>query len=747
MTDVGTPSFAGHGASSDADRIASLLDAVFANAAVGIASWDLALRFERVNDELAAINGMSAEAHVGRTPAELLPTIGARVEADLRQVLETGLALRDVPVEGETPAAPGVTRFWLADYFPVRDPTGIVVGLAALVVEVTDERRARVRADAALQRSAFVDAELQSLYSALPVGVAFLGPDLRYQRVNETLARINGRPVSAHIGASLSDILGDLADSLETSLRQVMETRQPLELEVNAALPEGSSDVRALEATYFPVVDGGGELLGVGAVVRDVTHRHELELEQSRLLRDALIARADAEAAQVRTDDAREEADLTGAEARRAHARMALLADAGQRMAESMDWATTVRATARSVVPEIADWASVTVVEPDGRLRVVAVAHRDPELQQIAQALADDHVSDPDALVGSGFVIRTRRMQVLSDISPDTVRASADGPEHLALLEALNFKHVAIAPLETPAGIIGALTFVLGDSGRSFSPEDLQLIEAVAGRAALHIYNARLYTERSHIASTLQASLLPSALPEIPGATVAARYRAAGDHNTVGGDFYDIFRSGEAVWTVIVGDVSGKGAEAAAITALARHTLRTASRLDGEPASNLALLNQALHEDAHSTAFCTVVYALMCPGDIGFDVRFANGGHPPPLLLRVDGTVESIESGRGSLVGAVPEARFTEATLRLAPGELLLLYTDGLTEVRTDDVMFGERDLRATLAAQAGASADEVVAAIERRAVELQAGKLRDDLAIVAIQVNAVTPPPGTLRT
>ena len=691
------------------------------------------------------MNGVPVSEHLGRRPSEVLPELGGWLEQTLQRVLDSGDALRDVDVEGETHAAPGVLRHWRATYFPVQDADGATVGVAGLVVEVTGERRAHVRADRAWRRSALFDAELQALYAALPVGVAFLNQDLRYQRVNETLAALNGRSVDAHAGASLEEILGAPAAELRPALQRVLTTRRPLDIEVSMPLPHAPGDVRALEATYFPVIDGDDQLLGVGAVVRDVTGRREQELEQSRLLREALLARADAEAAQVRTDDAREEAQRTGDEAARARARMTLLAEAGRRMAESLDWETTLRAVVRSVVPAIADWCSLAVVDPNDQLRVAAVAHGDPERERAARELVERYPPAPDAPVGAAEVIRTGELQVIADITPDTLRAFARDAQHRELLETLQVRHTVIAPLATPKGVKGALTFVLGDSGRRFDAEDLKLIQSLATRAALHIENARLYTERSQIAQILQTSLLPQALPVIPGVEVAARYRAAGEQNMVGGDFYDVFSSGPGVWTAIVGDVSGKGARAAALTALARHTLRTASRLEGSPAANLALLNAVLVEDDTSGSFCTVFQARLCPGERGVDLRFANGGHPAPLVLRPDGTVAEVDTGRGTLVGAVPDGGFTESTLHLAPGELLLLYTDGVTEIKPSDLGLGERELRATLAAQAGAPAEEVVAAVERRIVDLQAGSPRDDIVLVAIRVAGLDEPQATV--
>jgi serine phosphatase RsbU (regulator of sigma subunit) len=296
------------------------------------------------------------------------------------------------------------------------------------------------------------------------------------------------------------------------------------------------------------------------------------------------------------------------------------------------------------------------------------------------------------------------------------------------------------APLNTPAGTIGALTLGMGVSGRRFAGEDVDLVRSLAARAALHVHNARLYQERSHIALTLQASLRPRALPAIPGAEVAARFLPAGDQNAVGGDFYDVFDGPDGTWTAIVGDVSGKGAEAAALTSLARHTLRAAAMVADDPGANLALLNRAMYADSAPGDFCTVLYAHLRPAGDGFDVRLSNGGHPPPLLLRAGGRVEHLEGGRGPVVGAIPEAVFGHAQVRLDPGDLLLLYTDGVTEVRPSDVAFGEHELEATLAAHAGDPADAVVQAVARRAVEIQPGEPRDDIALLAIRAVARDP-------
>jgi serine phosphatase RsbU (regulator of sigma subunit) len=475
-------------------------------------------------------------------------------------------------------------------------------------------------------------------------------------------------------------------------------------------------------------VGSEGALLGVGGVVSDVTHRRRLEREQTRLLREAEGAVHHAETARAEAEDAREEAE-------RGRQRIAFLAQAGGRMAESVEWEPTLRAIVRSAVPMVADWCSLTLSEPRGTLRVAAVAHTDPARERLAWELVEAYPEPLDAPGGTAAVIRSGEMSVIEDVPPAAVDAAAVDARHRELLRSLNLRHVAIVPLKAPGEVIGALSFVMGDSGRRFAPEDLTLLRSLAARAQLHLQNARLYAERSHVAATLQAGLRPGALPRIPGVEVAARFLPAGDENGVGGDFLDVFPTGEHAWTVIVGDVSGKGPEAAAVTAAARHTQRAVSMLDDRPQANLCMLNRALRETGARGTYCTVLYGRICPGEDGLALRYSNAGHPPPLRVRPDGTVDELDGGRGPLAGATEDAQFVEATARLAPGDLLLLYTDGVTEVCTDDLALGERALRGVLQQTAGSSAEDVVAAVERRALELQRDARRDDIALVAIRV------------
>jgi len=206
----------------------------------------------------------------------------------------------------------------------------------------------------------------------------------------------------------------------------------------------------------------------------------------------------------------------------------------------------------------------------------------------------------------------------------------------------------------------------------------------------------------------------------------------------VGGDFYDVFASEEGTWTAIIGDVSGKGPAAASLTGLARHTLYATAMTEKRPMQSLARLNEVMLRRLREPAFCTVVYSRVCPGPDSTLVTLAGGGHPHPLILRADGTVERVEL-TGTLVGIVEDARFDERDVRLAPGDLLLLYTDGAVELRRSDLEFGERELAQALREHAGRPAEEVVQAVADRIEEARDGSARDDVALLALRM---TPDP-----
>jgi serine phosphatase RsbU (regulator of sigma subunit) len=237
-----------------------------------------------------------------------------------------------------------------------------------------------------------------------------------------------------------------------------------------------------------------------------------------------------------------------------------------------------------------------------------------------------------------------------------------------------------------------------------------------------------------HIAHTLQSSLLPAALPSISGIETAARFRPAQRGLEVGGDFYDLFETGGGAWAIVVGDVCGKGPEAAAVTALARYTLRAAATHERSPSRILALLSEALVTQGPDADFCTAAFARIENDGAGARLTMSAGGHPLPLLLHADGRVEPV--GRpGLMLGLQADPGLRDYTLELRPGDALLLYTDGLTDAYAPDRILEADDVASMLASCAGRSAAEIADHVQHAALDDGSKQPRDDVALVVVRL------------
>ena len=280
----------------------------------------------------------------------------------------------------------------------------------------------------------------------------------------------------------------------------------------------------------------------------------------------------------------------------------------------------------------------------------------------------------------------------------------------------------------------GALLFCSGWV-RAFDAGSERLAAGLAACLAAVIHTQRLIEERVTVTQALERTLLPPLLPTIEGIEVAARYRATGAGNLVGGDFYDVFPS-RGGWDVLLGDVSGFGAEAAAVTGIARYTVRAVAEQADRPADVLAALNHAMVGRVPDDRFCTAVFLRVRREADRALVMVANGGHPPPLVLRDDGRVEVFDAARGLLLGVAPSAELTEAEVVLAPGDALVLYTDGVTEARDPaGSFFGVDRLEHLLVTCAGRTADGVARRVELAVVDHQDGHTTDDVAVLVIRV------------
>ncbi len=412
------------------------------------------------------------------------------------------------------------------------------------------------------------------------------------------------------------------------------------------------------------------------------------------------------------------------------------LAESTGVLAASLDADETLRKVAWLAVPEIADWCAVDLADENGGIERVALVHADPRQLARAQEFQRRYPPDPNAESGVPKVLRTGEPELWPEISDEFLEASVQEPEQLALIREIGLRSAMIVPMTVHDRTIGALTFVNGASGRRFSEEDLPMAQELAHRCATAIDNARVYGERDYIARTLQSSLLPSELPTIPGLQTAARFRATGAGNEVGGDFYDLFQTGERGWAVVVGDVCGKGPDAAAVTALARYTLRAAAMSERLPSRVLGMLNEALMRQVGKRGFCTVAYAYLESLDDGDGARlgFASGGHPLPLVLRADGKVEWLGS-HGMLLGAVSDPDIDDRSVSLGAGDSVVFYTDGVTEAGSPRAALGEDRLAEIVSGCSGMSADAIAGSVEDAAIEAEDGRPRDDIAVVVVQV------------
>jgi integral membrane sensor domain MASE1 len=244
------------------------------------------------------------------------------------------------------------------------------------------------------------------------------------------------------------------------------------------------------------------------------------------------------------------------------------------------------------------------------------------------------------------------------------------------------------------------------------------------------------------VAGALQDSLLPSRLPEVPGIELAARFRPVGAGYRVGGDFYDVFEPPDGSWAVVVGDVCGKGPRAAAVTGLARYTLRAGAVHEHRPSGVLAVLNDALRQDHAARELCTVAYARLDPSGDGFRLTCSIGGHPLPLLLRRDGTVEQIGT-HGLVLGVQADPHLVDTTVELHPADCLLLYTDGLTDAYAPARTLATADVESLLGSCAGLSAGEIAEHVSRAVLDLSRSEPRDDIALVVLRIADQRPPDG----
>jgi serine phosphatase RsbU (regulator of sigma subunit) len=412
-----------------------------------------------------------------------------------------------------------------------------------------------------------------------------------------------------------------------------------------------------------------------------------------------------------------------------------LLADAGALMEDALDQKQRAQHLAELAINGLGDVAMVDMLMADGSIQRMAARGRDTEVADIFVKLRADAPIDPHGPHPVAEVIRSGRTVYLDQLSDEDIEGITTRENEREVLRNHRFKSCIVLPLGARGSVLGALTLWIIRPPKAFDETARRTAKRLADRAALALDNARLHEQQVHIASVLQHSLLPRSLPEITGFETSSRFLAAGEAYEVGGDFYDVFSSGSGTWTAVIGDVCGKGPEAASLTALARYTVRTASSPDHAPSDILRTLHDSISSEHADLRFCTAALAqIQTPsnGRGSAHLTVCLGGHPLPLILRKNGRVDAVGEP-GTLLGALPSPLLSDVEATLAVGDSLVLYTDGVLDVRDRSIRDDPEWLEKELGKASGKGADEIAELLSQAAIKRHGGEARDDIAVLVL--------------
>ncbi len=414
-------------------------------------------------------------------------------------------------------------------------------------------------------------------------------------------------------------------------------------------------------------------------------------------------------------------------------AKLVFLADASSELASSLDYQATLSKVARLAVPTFADWCAIDVVV-DGRLHRLAVAHVDPAKVQLALDLEERYPSDPGAPTGAWHVMRTGQSELIHEITDEMLAAGVDDEEQLQIARDLQLRSALTVPLVARGRVLGVITWVAAESERLYTEDDLSLAEELAERAAVAIDNADLHSQTRDAAVRLQHAVLPEAMPDLPGWEIAGYYSPSG-RTEVGGDFYDAVPLNDGRLALFVGDVMGRGVSAAAAMAQMRSAVRAYVAVDPTPETVVSKLD-LMFAQYPSEQLVTLVCMLIDPARD--ELMMSNAGHPSPVLLRADLSIEQLPGAVECPLGVQPETR-TRVTIPFHTGDTVLTFTDGLIERRDEDIDQGQDRV---LNSVAGLARRDLSGALDAVVTRLRDPSRDDDVA--ALAVRRTGRPPGT---
>ena len=664
------------------------------------------------------IYGWSAEEAIGQPISILIPEDRAGEEW---QILERVVAGENVShYESDRVHRSGRRVRVSLSIGPLRDETGEIVGASIIARDITSQHRSRDFAARLHRLTAAFASEITrkgAVDALLDQSVAGLGADAgAVGLLNEAGDEIE---LAGSVGYTEPGIRGwqrfpldaDVPMSIAVRTGEAIWTESSTELRDHYS---GLSEANILFAS-LAVIPLALEGRPFGAIALSFTTAHQFDEEERTFLLTA------AQHAAQTFDHARVYEDQ-----RRAAERLSFLAAASELLSGSLDPDTTLQNLAHLAIRELGDWCAIDLADEREGLRNVATAHVDPELVRLASEFRERYPVDPDAPTGAPNVIRTGESELYREIPDEMLVEAAEDEEHLEMMREIGLVSGMVVPLAARGRVLGAITFVSSSPDRLFGEADLELAEDLARRAGLAIDNAMLYRQEHDAAVTLQRSLLPETLPRLPGVEFAARYMPAAPGLEVGGDWYDVTVLGDGRAAMTIGDIAGRGVNAATVMGHVSAVLR-AFVLDGRaPDEAVRRANRVMRESIRPQMATAVHLELDLESG---HVEYVRAGHPPALLRRPDRTVEKLAGTGTQPLGVFDDLDCRTHRTDFPPGSLLLLYTDGLIE-RSDRDFDEELENLAEAVAQGPADAEGCLRSLAER---FSPETIPDDVAMLAV--------------
>jgi PAS domain S-box-containing protein len=583
------------------------------------------------------------------------------------------------------------------------DPNPVSRGLVEVVRTIgrqVGQYVARVRVEQDLRyRSALLASQLDLAGDA----VLAVSPDRRVLAVNRRFAELWRLPPDRFgVGAEAPDVFAACRErALDRAAFDAGVAWSADDPTRTAQFSVPLRDGRVVDGYAVPIRGPAGEPLGRVWHLRDDTERRKVDAQRAEL------------ETRLRTAERRQD----------------FLLRASDVLAGAASYDETLERLAEVAVPTLGDLCLIDVLDESGRLVRMAARHADPDRQPLVEELRQRYAPDPQGRHPAVAAIVSRQTEWSPDMSDDFLRATTRDDHHFDVVKALDFTSYVSVPLVADDQVLGSVTLVSAGSGRRFGPADVAIVEQLAGRVALVVAKARRYDREHRTSHALQATLLPSAVPTVPGLTIAVRYLPGTRNVDVGGDFYDVIALASGEVAITVGDVAGHDVTAAATMG----QLRSASRALIGHATGPAGLIELLHGSWDALGLdriATVVYLGLRPDDGA--LRMASAGHLPPLVLE-NGRASYVELDPGGPLGA-PETPATDWFGTLGPGGVLMCYTDGLVESRERDIDVG-LDRLLTAVERAGTTEPDELC---DRVVTAMAGAVRgDDVALLVVRRDA----------